>query len=731
MKDKNNNIKYKGGTTTDLNFEKAFYTFLYNSKISFFTNGGSGLIFKCDLNDSFKNNSPYYSFSCNNYGEKVTTLIIKVIFINESVNKKNKKDFTFQLNNSNIFQESPQSFLNELHIQSDICLKTIRYLEPITPIIIYSDILSNQNSKNFINILRNNFNGDVRILDYIEMLISNFFVNKTDTKGINVGPFANYPSYPNLSMLGIIGMEMLGNNYQSMYNYYYKNIFTYDSFNTKLENYYKNVMEDNKLFNEYRLFKEKIKNEKNEENTKKLNEYIKIFNENNKTTSIMRKSLDNIVNDINKNLKFDLYKNMARLNIINIAFYTGINHADYHFKNILIDPNYIGYYKNSNIDFDNNMINLNKPNINDNLNSNDSEKFYDVSLENEKVNTPLNNSNNNQTFHTPNNNLSYFIDINDSNTSNSKNYFENDSNKSNSKNSENNSNKSNNKNSEININNYDSNFNKLDKMVGGLYDTSINIDKGKVMIIDFGYSNLIDSKQFINLQEDYEYIFDKLNNIQLYDFKENINNILKIIHETPRKDKVKLSSYEAFYDWFIGKFYCSMCEGPSGIFRLDGITDTDAQQMLDLIKSRKNSIDYLVSNISKYNIPIELPLTDEMIKKKAFNAVNVKYKPTRYKGGSKNNINDIIYNCFKSIGYGLVSIDNVEEKINNLYSKNIINKPFKMIDTINNQQSISVGVMGGLKRNKTKKYIKNKKNKFINKRKLKTIKKNKSKRNRK
>ena len=715
---KNKNIKYNGGTTTDLNFEKAFYTFLYHSKISFFANGGSGLIFKCDLNDSFKNNSPYYSFSCNNYGQKVTSLIIKVIFINESVNKKNKNDFSFQLNNSNIFQESPQSFLNELYIQSDICLKTIRYLEPITPIIVYSDILSNQNSNYFINILRNNFNGDVRILDYIKSLISNYFINKSVSTQ-NMGPFDNYPSYPTLSMLGIIGMEMLGTNYLSMYHYYYKNIFTYDSFNTKLENYYKNTVEDNKIFNEYRLYKEKNKNEKTEENTKKLNELMKLINENNKKISDMKLSLDNLVNDINKNLNFDLYKNMARLNIINIAFYTGVSHADYHFKNILIDPNYIGYYKNSNnFDNNNNIIESNESKSNNNLNSNNSDKFYDVNLENDDVNleneilnkTP-NNSNDNQVFQTPNNNMSYFIDINDSNISN-------------------------NKNSEINTNVDDSNFSTLDKMVGGLYDTSINIDKGKVMIIDFGYSSLIDSQQFTNLQEDYEYIFDKLDRIDVYDFKENINNILKIIHETPRKDKVKLSKYEAFYDWFIGNFYCSMCEGPLGIFRLDGITDTDAQQMLDLIKSRKNAIDYLVSNISKYNIPIELPLTDEVIKKKAFDALNVKFKQKNYRGGDKNNINEIISNCFKSIGYGLVSIDNVKEKIDKLYSKNLMNynKPFKMIDTISHQQPISVGVMGGLKRKHTKKNNKNnknKKNKSINKRKSKITKKNKNNSNRK
>ena len=700
---KNKNIKYNGGTTTDLNFEKAFYTFLYHSKISFFANGGSGLIFKCDLNDSFKNNSPYYSFSCNNYGQKVTSLIIKVIFINESVNKKNKNDFSFQLNNSNIFQESPQSFLNELYIQSDICLKTIRYLEPITPIIVYSDILSNQNSNNFINILRNNFNGDVRILHYIESLISNYFINKSVSTQ-NMGPFDNYPSYPTLSMLGIIGMEMLGTNYLSMYHYYYKNIFTYDSFNTKLENYYKNTVEDNKIFNEYRLYKEKIKNEKTEENTKKLNELMKLINQNNNKISDMKLSLDNLVNDINKNLNFDLYKNMARLNIINIAFYTGISHADYHFKNIFIDPNYIGYYKNSNnFDNNNNIIESNESKINNSLNSNDSDKFYDINLENEILNKTPNNSNDNQVFQTPNNNMSYFIDINDSNISN-------------------------NKNSEINTNVDDSNFSTLDKMVGGLYDTSINIDKGKVMIIDFGYSSLIDSQQFTNLQEDYEYIFDKLDRIDVYDFKENINNILKIIHETPRKDKVKLSKYEAFYDWFIGNFYCSMCEGPLGIFRLDGITDTDAQQMLDLIKSRKNAIDYLVSNISKYNIPIELPLTDEVIKKKAFDALNVKFKQKNYRGGDKNNINDIISNCFKSIGYGLVSIDNVKEKIDKLYSKNLMNynKPFKMIDTISHQQPISVGVMGGLKRKHTKKNNKNKKNKknkSINKSKSKITKK--------
>jgi hypothetical protein len=696
MKYKNINKKFKGGMTTDSDFEKAFYTFLHNSKITFFSNGASGLIFKCDLIDSFKDNSPYYSFKSSNYGEKVNSLIIKIIFVNELVNKKNKNDFSFQLNNSNITHENPSSFYDELSIQSEVCLKTIKYLEPITPVIVFSDILSNKDSLNFISIFRNNFKGDIRIIDYIEMLLSNFFIDKSS--GNNNGPFNNYKSHPKLSMLGIIAMELLDTNYQSMFQYYYKNIHNYDSFDSRLKKYYEKRIDFSSLRSQIKFYKEKYTNEKNEETANKLKELFKILKKDENDIITLKTSIDKTINDINSKLNFDLYKNMARLNIINIAFYTGYSQADYHFKNILIDPNYIGYYKD------------NSQSIDTNTGSNTgSNKLVDIDI-NDNVNK--NNSQSKFVFNTPTNNMSYFIDIKNSDSTD-KNYYD--------------------KNSQINTNINDSNFDKLDKMVGGNDNL---IDKGKVMIIDYGYSNFINPDQYTKLQEDFEYIYDNLDNIHIKYMKMSFNNMLDIIHETPRKDKVQLNkNLEAFYDWFVGKFFCSMCEGPAEFFRLQGITDNDVQIMINLIKSRQNAIDYLVSNVSKLNIPIELPLTDKYIRTKAFDLLNINYKPP-IKGGGDNNINEIISNCFKSIGYGLVSINNVKEKIDKLYSKNLINvnKSYKMIDTENYMKPLAVGVMGGLKRKHTKKYkknIKNIKNKSMNKRKSKHTKKNKTKYNRK
>jgi hypothetical protein len=582
------NSNQKGGLTTDIDFKKAFYYFITNSSFNFVNNGSNGIIIKANLKPNIVN-TPYYSFRTKNYGEPVRQLIFKIVLIHDDVNYNS--DFlnyglTWDFFNKTINFTNPRRFKEEVLIQSDITIETMSHLEPSCPIIVYSDIYENDYSINLIELIKHKLEDPRQLFIFnkiIEALKTTLYKNTIES-----GTPVSIP-YKNKSKMGIIAMELITDNFITMNDYFNKNIIS--------------------LFKKYdNLLKE---NEK--EAIQKINEEPEF-------------------------IKFTLYKNMARLAILSIAVNSGYSQGDYHFGNILIDPNYEGYYMQSKfLNFPDIEMNDNTSNNNNILNS-----VFNVDINSSKIKTP-----------------------------------------------------------------YES-----------LKDDVVN-DKGKILIIDFGYSNSIKDSHLKKMRENIEYILNNINTISMDEFKKKINECIKIVFITPRNDNTLMNQYhKLYYGWFLGKYICSTCSEET-YYKEEGLIERDYKQLLLLLKMRNNSIEYLINRSLTGSIPFNIPLDEETILKKSFNALkkfpisdiesdNEKIIENNIVGGNSSQ-NNLIGKCFRSIGFGLKSLEYLYD--NNQTPKNISknNKtPYKILDTSHNYKAINVGV-GGKNKRKTLKKIKNKK----------------------
>lgn len=122
----------KGGTGIfiDSNNESTFNHFIQNSTFEYFGSGSNGLIFKATLNNGSLSN--YKSLDATTFGNQITTLIIKVCYINDHYT--NDKPSLIE---PIIYED----FKNEVNIQTDIFLKTMNYLQPLCPAIVYTSVL--------------------------------------------------------------------------------------------------------------------------------------------------------------------------------------------------------------------------------------------------------------------------------------------------------------------------------------------------------------------------------------------------------------------------------------------------------------------------------------------------------------------------------------------------------------------------------------------------------------
>jgi len=168
----------KGGIFIDLkdgmSATETFYDFIKNSKISYFSKGGNGLIIKAVVNDGYKSSYKYTNQEA--YNKPVTELILKLAL----------------MNNNEI-----SNFIREVNVQTEIFKGSMSYLQPLCPAIIYSDILDNNESKKeFIKILltKNRSLTQYKLPFYYQEYRYDF---NLDSRIIN----ENYIN------LGIIGME--------------------------------------------------------------------------------------------------------------------------------------------------------------------------------------------------------------------------------------------------------------------------------------------------------------------------------------------------------------------------------------------------------------------------------------------------------------------------------------------------------------------------------------------
>ena len=112
-----------------------FRNFINNSDITFLNKGSQGIVLKATLQSPIPEN---YLQICpdDNYGRPVDTILIKVCAISAF-----DRQFPVDNKGSMMYTTKMDEFQNEINIQTDIYLKTVEYLQPLCPAIVYADIL--------------------------------------------------------------------------------------------------------------------------------------------------------------------------------------------------------------------------------------------------------------------------------------------------------------------------------------------------------------------------------------------------------------------------------------------------------------------------------------------------------------------------------------------------------------------------------------------------------------
>lgn len=145
--------KQKGGIIIDKSKdpETSFYDFISNSTISYLTNGANGLIFKAIIKPGYVSDYRYIDPSL--YNRPVTELILKLSLM--KVFDPNDYDHEDIEDMNEFDKDEIGNFKNEINKQTDIFLRSMEFLQPLCPAIVFSRILEDSASKElFINTLK-------------------------------------------------------------------------------------------------------------------------------------------------------------------------------------------------------------------------------------------------------------------------------------------------------------------------------------------------------------------------------------------------------------------------------------------------------------------------------------------------------------------------------------------------------------------------------------------------
>lgn len=612
--------------------QEAFNKFLNSSHIHFFSSGGYGVILKATY---FENpeTSPYYSFNSDQIASPTTTLILKLIILNDNISPQNKStgNLEWTFGPSNLAYANYTDFKREIQMQNKVVVDTIEYLEPISPVIVYSDIYEGyEETTTLLKVIKNRSIHHLRTQEllktiYNQINIEQIFKNRETKEYIT-----------SKSSIGLIAMELISSDFNML-----RNIF-HDVFGKK-------ILRD-EIIKDY---EKKIKGIP-------VNDLYK--------NDDMRTLIDRVYY-ISTQEKLELYKNMARLSIIEIAEKSGISQADFHFGNILVDPNYKGYYEDTLIKPPTSSP---KPESVSSYHSMSSLSTVNSDNEDEKsesnsIKRPLSKTD--------------FMDLDDDVRQNKKMYDYNVG-------------------DDFDVSVMDPN----DKQYGG-NDEYIN--SGKTIIIDYGISSIIPPDVMITIKELYNNIYENINDTDTREKIDKITNmiydLLSKIYSIKRADGTSLNEFPQWYSWLAGGYLSGGVEKDillSGIH----ITYQDFKMFKSLINSRKNAINNLIEKFNNLEkTPFKLPLKKEEILKRI-------YSNDQTGGNKKNTLDTYVENAFQTIGYGMYSMIALEKKINNARSS-LNNKMVKTPTFL--QPSISVGVGGKKikKKNNKTKHNKNKKHK--------------------
>ena len=161
--------KINGGTGVFIenqNLEQNFIDFLQNSDIEYLNHGTFGVVFRATLDSTSGYVSKYKNIDSSEYDTPVDSLIIKISSLGY------KPTITQEALSVLISPISENDFKREVNIQTDIFLKTMNYLQPLCPAIVYSNTYSNSETQ-IINIIKDKLPQNSRNKDYLSFFIEN------------------------------------------------------------------------------------------------------------------------------------------------------------------------------------------------------------------------------------------------------------------------------------------------------------------------------------------------------------------------------------------------------------------------------------------------------------------------------------------------------------------------------------------------------------------------------
>lgn len=205
----------KGGSGLylDAKDKDAFTHFLQNSTSKFLTSGSFGMTYVLTLNPGVE--SKYLSLDASNFSQPVKQILLKTTFIYPL-----KLELDVHTPKRSIEKKSTatlEDFYQEVNIQTDVYFKTMKYLEPLCPAIVYAAVLNDAN-------------------DPLMTMVANIISNNLPSNTKNL-----LNNNPGIS-IGIIGMELVGNKlgnatilYEYMFETTYYNSYIAKAYHTLIE----------------------------------------------------------------------------------------------------------------------------------------------------------------------------------------------------------------------------------------------------------------------------------------------------------------------------------------------------------------------------------------------------------------------------------------------------------------------------------------------------------------
>ena len=285
-----------GGILQDPNDPRNnFFNFLKNSSISLLSNSSNyGTILKVQINNT-SYNSPYSMFRSKHFGEKIKTLVIKICPL---VKEYKKFQPLLLIGGKEKKTTLMDDFIKEYYTQMFIALDTCKYLESVCPFPVYID-----------------------------------FFNKSLSDKDNI--FDDIPVIPDINL----------NEDGSPTDYMFDDKECLELMKQKFDDIELSHEDDDEDYGDVSDYNDLFGGGSNyifEQLLNNLNvkyDYLGII------AMEIADGYSTLKTFKTEPVNYKLYENFARYEIITLALEQRLLHCDFHNENILINPNYEGYFK--------------------------------------------------------------------------------------------------------------------------------------------------------------------------------------------------------------------------------------------------------------------------------------------------------------------------------------------------------------------------------------------------